>query len=133
MKALVLFWCYDGQNLSIHASHSAAISPFQQMNEPWQDVQWQRPTTHLPGQVVSDGANRRADSAREDHIHERQRNRQLQHDYRHDEGKNNDDDDEDEFSAYANSGTVKCENCNERYPTGLFQDHFRDCSRGSNG
>ena len=35
---------------------------------------------------------------------------------------------DDDYSDY---GTLKCENCGDQYPTSLFQEHFRDCSRDS--
>ena len=78
--------------------------------------------------MADGGSNYRRGASKEDDVHERQRNRQLQQVERQEDG-GNDDDDDDDFNSYANSGTVKCEKCQERYPTSLIQDHFRDCSR----
>ena len=118
--------------------------PFKEANALWGNA------GYMPrAQVVADGgggggggssSGYRFDSAPEEtRIHEGQRNRQLQRggsQRRHGDAQGDNDDDnggDDDFTNYANSGTVKCENCNERYPTSLFQDHFRDCSRDQSG
>lgn len=106
-----------------------------QLKEPWQAADWTGLGKPFGQAVVADGGKHTFDSPPDHLIHQAQRHRQLRNDSEDRRGSRatGEDDDDHDLRKYAESGIVKCENCGDRYPKSLFQDHFRDCSRNGSG
>ncbi len=116
---------------------------FLQPREPWQIPNWSSPMNRMEGVVHDGGTSRSITPTEEDSSQDRYYRRQDFDRSKSSPGGDNvftrpsldyrafsseQLEEQREYKEWEN-GTVKCENCGEKFPKILFQDHFRDCGR----